>query len=233
MVVASPVLRDYFVQNPDSKGFPTLNLHFKDKAIESVAHWLRIVLTVHELRNIRLPKLDSRMSDVDLQDCLNIRVAMMILGMGKYMDDFASNYKATLVYPGSSGENATLRVPSTKEARRIVDHAILPTQDGRDEVVDVLANHLVILKKKDMLDAEWTAFLGDFKNIMLGQAVKLAEARFSEKVKQERKERDKAKKIGHTKSEGVKNKEGTQKAKSTLSKNKINNLFDLLAEDDE
>jgi hypothetical protein len=245
MVLASPVIRDYFVQNPDSTEFPVLSVHFKSKAIESIAHWLRIVIIVPELHNIRLPKLGSSMSDVDLKDCLNIRVAMEILGMEKYIDDFASNYQATLLYPGVPGANATLRIPSTKEARRIIDNAILPTQDGRDEVVDVLADHLVILNKKNMLDAEWIAFLGDLKNIMLGQAVKLAEARFSEKVKKERKERDKARKFDNTKNEGVtrkdrktpsaisKNKKGTQDAKSALPKRKTNNLFDLLAGDDE
>ncbi|KAF2449835.1 hypothetical protein P171DRAFT_336276, partial [Karstenula rhodostoma CBS 690.94] len=96
MVVSSPVIRNYFVEHPESTEFPALNPHFKAKAIESIAHWLRIAITVPELQNIRIPKLGPKMSDDDLKNGLNVRVAMLILGMGKYVDDFPAKYQDTL-----------------------------------------------------------------------------------------------------------------------------------------
>ncbi|KAJ4360788.1 uncharacterized protein N0V89_001355 [Didymosphaeria variabile] len=249
MVVASPVLRDHFVQNPESTEFHALNSHFKAKAIEAIAHWLRIAMTVPELRNIQLSKISPTMSNADLKDSLDLRVAMQLLGMSQYIDHFASKYQSTLVYPGPSAANSnatTLRVPHTDEARTILDHAVMPAQNGRDEVVDALAYHLVVLKKKKMLGAEWTAFLADFTNLMLSHAMKLAEARFTEKVKKERKEREKTKKDGRrreaeggtkkdkiTASDALKNSKGAHEAKPTLSKSRTTNLFDLLSEEDE
>lgn len=167
--------------------------------------------------------------------------------MNRYIDDFATRYQATLVYSDTSAEkpNTTiLRVPLTNEARTILDHVVVPTQDGRDEVLDVLAYHLVQLEKKKMLNAQWIEFLGEFENLMLSQAMKLAEARFAEKVKKERKERDKIKKDGRRKiqqgakqgaaSDGAQNfTKGKQEAEKLLSRGKSTNLFDVLAEEDQ
>ncbi|KAL1600549.1 hypothetical protein SLS60_006935 [Paraconiothyrium brasiliense] len=249
MVVASPVIRDHFVQNPESTEFHALNPYFKGKAIEAIAHWLRVAITVPLLQNIHLPKISPTMSNADLKDSLDLRVAMQLLGMGQYIDHFASKYNATLELPEASAANqdaAALRVPLTDEARTILDHVVVPSQDGRDEVVDVLAYHLVVLKKKNMLGAEWTAFLGDFSNLMLSHAMKLAEARFIEKIKKERKEREKSKKDGRrmetgtdteekkiTASDALKIKKGDKEAKPTLPKKKTTNLFDLLSEEEE
>ncbi|OAF98671.1 uncharacterized protein CC84DRAFT_1234277 [Paraphaeosphaeria sporulosa] len=137
MIVTSPVIRDYFIQNPESTDFPAINPQFKAKAIESVAHWLRILITVPELDNIRLPKLDPKMSVADLKDSLN------------------------------------------------------------------------------MLGPEWNAFIGDFRNLMLAQAMKLTEARSLDKVK-ERKERNKVKKEKHSKEDLVVKEEKIEGAETAM-----------------
>ncbi|KAF9741705.1 hypothetical protein PMIN01_01244 [Paraphaeosphaeria minitans] len=243
MIVASPVIRDFFVQNPKSTEFPAINLHFKTKAIESIAHWLRISITVPKLGNIRMPKLEPKMSVADLKDSLDLRAAMLILGMEKYIDDFPAKYRDTLAYPGVSGKSTILRIPLTEEVRHVIDHAVVPTQDGRDAVVDVLADHLVLLQRKKMLGPQWNAFIGDFKNLMLAQAMKLAEARFTDEVKKERKERGQMKKEDHNNSDGVikqgnikgvaaaKNEEGTKETKQIAPKNITNSISDLLTGD--
>lgn len=73
MVVASPVIRDHFVQNPDSTEIYVNNSNSKVKAIEAIAHWLRIAISVPKLGNIHLSKISPKMSNADLKESLDIR----------------------------------------------------------------------------------------------------------------------------------------------------------------
>lgn len=196
MIVASPVIADYFVKNPESEQFHCRDVYFKTRAIEQIAFWLRISLTVPKLENIHLPKLKPELSVADLRESLDLRVAMQLLGMSQHIRHFVELYKATLEYPENSaidpGKTPTVfRIPSTAEARIVLDHAII---GARDEVVDALAYHMVVVKKKQGLDLEWEHFLSDHRNFMLNHAMKLAETVFAAKIKEQRKSRDQIKK---------------------------------------
>ena len=180
------------------------------------------------------------MSLADLKESLDLRVAMQLLGMSQHIDHFVELYKATLEHLEDSAIDSTktptiFRIPTTAEARTILDHAIL---GARDEVVDALAYHMVVVKKKYGLDFGWELFLSDHKNFMLSQAMKMAEPVFVAKVKEQRKikkhQRQQSKNTAEnaklpliTTSYKNKGKSGTPKDSS---RSPPNNLFELLGD---
>lgn len=196
MIVASPVVADFFKQNPEAIKFVCEGPFLKARAMEAIAYWLRISLVVQELGKIRLMHITPKLTMVDLERALDLRTAMQVLDMEQYIDHFVPTYKATLEYPPDSAMDPTktstvFRVPSTQEARLVLDHAIIGV---RDDVVDALAFHMVVVKKKNALPAEWLKFLGDHSNLMFANAMKMGEAVFANKVKELRKQRDNARK---------------------------------------
>jgi hypothetical protein len=196
MVVTCPMAAQYFTQNPEATQLYFSNRFVKARALENIAHWLRVSLTASVFQSIRLKNLTPDLKIADLKDALDLRTTMQVLDMAQYIDHFIPTYKATLEYPPDSILDPTktpkvFRIPSVAEARLVLDHACM---GGRDAVVDALAFHMVVVKKKVGLDLMWLKFLDDPTNFMFANAMKMGETVLTGKVKEMRKERGEAKK---------------------------------------
>lgn len=245
MIAASPVIAEYFQKNPEAREFKCLGPLFKPKAIERIAHWLRVVVSTRQLGDLRLVGLGPKLNVTDLKNALDVRVAMQLLNMSQYIDQLAEKYKNTLEYPQDSAMDPTktpivFRTPSTAEARLVLRYA---DTDNNHDLVDALAYHMVVVRKKNGLDVKWMAFLTDPVNYKMAHAMKAADGVFATKVKELRKSRDEDKKRRRSLSNTVDKvtrtrivemsmaKKNPASTTSSLPRGQAYNVFELLRDD--
>lgn len=153
LIVTSSALQALFKHSPEATQVLLPNPHgyLKPAAIRTIATWLGQLLQAQEPRPIE--SLADRKSLSNLNDALDIRVAMQLLGMEQiYLTHFVPLYTASL----------SQRKLTMLEAKAVVLHVVpeVCPRVEEDAVVRALAERVVELQRKGGLHARmWEAFL--------------------------------------------------------------------------
>ena len=166
LLVVSPVLCSLFETYPQATQVLLPNPYgaLKPVAIKKLATWLDQLLQSDEPRPI--DSLADRKSLSNLNEALDIRVAMQLLGMEDlYLTHFVPLYTASL----------SQRKPTILEAKAVVSHVVpeICPRGEDDAVVQALAERVVEVQRKNSLDARmWEAYLQKGSNRGLLAAVR-------------------------------------------------------------
>ncbi|KAF2824848.1 hypothetical protein CC86DRAFT_395258 [Ophiobolus disseminans] len=123
LLVASPVIRDYFVQKPTSVTAKFTHVDASLNAVHKIAQWLKDVCLQAEFPEPAIPG--------DVLEALKLRLTMYILGMECYTAHFDACYAADM------GD----RIPDAVEIGQVVDN----TRQNKDAILVALANRISYL----------------------------------------------------------------------------------------
>lgn len=132
IIVASPVIRNYFLQKPTAVKAKFVHPNISYNAVLSIAKWLKDVCTQQEFPELPVPD--------DVGDALKLRLTAHTLGMEQYTGLFDACYIDAIEE----------RVPSLQEIDVVLDN----TRKKDDVVLAALANRLMYLVRYHKLSPE-------------------------------------------------------------------------------